>query len=344
VRHDATRDALEALDCADRVEPVARGHSPVRSVLWQHTRMGAALRSRRVDVLVGINHFALNASCPQIVYHLNLRRFSRQYRSWRPRALVHEWVRDRLAQLALRRAAANIFESQFLLDAAQSCSRQAPHNPHVIYAGLPKDLAVPLLTHADPGLNSRRIVSITTHLEHKDNPTLLRMLAELVRRQPEQPWRLDIAGGVNLHQWEPARKLAAELGVLERVAWHGYCDVEKLTNLLRDSLCLVSTSQLESFAMVAIEAMARGCPPIVADCASMPESVGDGGLLATPGDAASFAGAVQRLTDETNLRSDLIERGRQWIKQFHWTECGRQFAAAIAQAAGQSLSVRALAG
>jgi len=61
----------------------------------------------------------------------------------------------------------------------------------------------------------------------------------------------------------------------------------------------------------------------------MPESIGDAGLLATPGDAKSFASAVHRLADSPELRDDLVQRGRKRIAGFRWKECGVAFARLI---------------
>ena len=72
--------------------------------------------------------------------------------------------------------------------------------------------------------------------------------------------------------------------------------------------------------------MARGCPPVVADCSAMPESLGDAGLLASPGDPTSFAEKVIAIHDSPELRNRLVERGHERIKGFTWTACGQQFA------------------
>ena len=86
---------------------------------------------------------------------------------------------------------------------------------------------------------------------------------------------------------------------------------------------------MESFQLVGVEGMARGCPCVVADCASMPESVGDAGLLAEPGNAADFAAKIATLLNPLE-RVERVKAGLTWTKQFHRDACGRSFAEVVA--------------
>ncbi len=327
---DATLESVESLGSATNVDRALDASNSAHAYLWQTARLGPLLRKRGVDVLVAFNHYQLHVSCPQVVYHLNLRRFCRAYRSRRPTALAQEALRDWLARRALRRADANVFESRFLRDAAAISLGRQPKHAEIIYVGLPDSLLTSSGDRPTAGAtNSRRLVAITSPEPHKDNPTLIRTLARLVRKEPQTDWHLDIVGGVDAAAWQPMRHLAEGLGVRGRIAWHGFRDQDAIARLLRGALCLVSTSQLESFAMVALESMARGCPPIVADCAAMPESVGDAALLATPGKPAAFADAALRIANEPHLREQLVSRGQTWIRNFRWSRCGAAFAKTI---------------
>ncbi len=321
-----TLHAVRESGCPARLLPVLDKAGATSAFVWQNRALGRLLREQHMDVLLTINHHLRHIACHQVVYHLNLRRFVRTHRSANPWVVLQEYIRDRAARRALQRASANVFESRFLEEAAQNSIAGPVRNPRVIYAGIADDLiAASDRVESRSAEGSRRIVAITSPLPHKDNPTLVRMLADLVQREPDAGWQLDVAGGTDLQAWEPVRALARSLGVENCITWHGFCSQHALTALLRQSLCLVSTSLLESFAMVATEAMARGCPPIVADCAAMPESVGDAGLLATPGNAESFADAVRSLVQVPGRRSQLVAHGRSRIQKLRWSQCGRAF-------------------
>ncbi|MCA9267352.1 MAG: glycosyltransferase family 4 protein, partial [Planctomycetales bacterium] len=285
---ERTYNAVVGLRCADRVDRRLVGSNAPITYAWENMFLGRHVQAAGADVVLTFNHYLHNVSCPQVVYFNNLRRFSKQYRSTNPFNMLAEAVRDRAAAAALKRADANVFESTFLLDAAAASHLRPIRNPHVIYVGLPDRLLDAPSETTSSGAESRRLVAITSPQPHKDNETMIRTLAELVRREPETDWRLDVAGGVTAHAFDPLRRLAAELGVGVRITWHGYCDHHQLASLLRNGLCLLAASRLESFAMVPLEAMAYDCPPVVANYASMPESIGQAGLLAEPGSASSF--------------------------------------------------------
>jgi glycosyltransferase involved in cell wall biosynthesis len=310
---------------ADNVEQVTKAQGAVGALIWQNTCLNDKLRVLQSDVLITINHFLANISVPQVVYHLNLRRFCKEFRSYQPSEMVQEYLRDSMARRALKFAAANVFESRFLLDTAQATIRRPIANPRVAYIGLPEHLHALSRANSKTNQTSRRILTVTSAEPHKDNVTLLRMFAELCRHRPHEGWQLDIAGGMNPQAWLLYQELAGKLGIRERVTWHGFCKSEIITELMNQSLCVVLTSQLESFAMVALESMARGCPVVVAGCSSMPESVGDAGLIAEAGNARSFAEKVLELAASTALRATVIERGYEWIKPFRWQECGVSF-------------------
>jgi glycosyltransferase involved in cell wall biosynthesis len=326
---DATEQAIKLLGVTSVVLRPYEKKTSAGAFVWQFRRLGPMLRKLEASVLVGFNHFQWNVPCPQVVYHLNLRRFCRDYRSRRPSDVVQEQLRDWLARKALRHADANVFESAFLRKAAQVCLGRAPRNSSVVYIGLPDELLNLPDRILDAASCSRRLVSITSPEPHKDNVTLVRMLANLVRKTPQEDWHLDIAGGVDAAAWKPIRRLAEDLGVGSRIRWHGFCDQNAITRILTGALCLVAASQLESFAMVALEAMARGCPPVVADCAAMPESIGDAGLLVRPGLPKSFAESVRQIAAEPELRNRLVRCGLERVQQFRWSNCGRDFAAII---------------
>lgn len=101
-----------------------------------------------------------------------------------------------------------------------------------------------------------------------------------------------------------ARQLAEDLGVLERVHFTGVLD--GVADLLREANLLLLPSQMESFGMVALEAMASGVPVIASDVGGLPEVVEHGatGFLAPPGDVDKMAEyALQIISDCATCRS-----------------------------------------
>ena len=320
-------------DGAVTVTRLAERLGPLRSFAWQNARLGGELRRIGADVLVGFNHFVERVDCRQVVYHINLRRFSRDFRGGGVLSRAAESLRDRAAKRALTLADANVFESRYL----QSCAETfhpgvGIANPSVVYNGLPEATfaaAVP----DPPTLSPARLLTLTNPNPHKDCDTLVATLAELVRSRPGVEWRLDVAGGHDPSVWDGVRAKADALGVLDRIDFVGFCDAGRIAELTARSLCVVSTSRMESFQLVGVEGMARGCPCVVADCASMPESVGGAGLLASPGDASDFAEKIATLLNPAE-RLRRVRAGLEWTRRFGRDDCGRAFATVVSSAAG----------
>lgn len=109
-----------------------------------------------------------------------------------------------------------------------------------------------------------------------------------------------------------ALKLADHLVWLENAAW------EDLPAIYNGAAVLVLPSYYEGFGLTALEAMACGTPPVVSDRSSLPEVVGDAGLLVDPDDPARLAGAIRQILDDTDLRARLCAAGLARAATFTW--------------------------
>lgn len=322
---DDTKKALEAQGIASRIVQPLKNPSQISQLAFAINGLANLVNKLSGDILLSVNRFVEHVKCPQVVYHINLLRFFPIDPSFGFTRRIAERIRNRGAKQALKKATANVFESEYLRECANKVHSRRNHFDQVIYIGLPDTLLSSRPRNEIEGVDNSQIISITNYNQHKDNPTLIDTLATLVDKSPSFDWKLKIAGGNNPSQWQPVRELAKSKNMLSRIEWTGFLDQAELTRLLENSLCMISTSRVESFCMVALESMARGCPAIVANCASMPESVGEAALLADPGDSNSFANQVQRIQEDPKLRSKLVGQGYQHIQKFRWDDCGRKF-------------------
>lgn len=100
----------------------------------------------------------------------------------------------------------------------------------------------------------------------------------------------------------------------------GYVTDHDLAYLMDRALCLVFPSWTEGFGLPIVEAMARGCPVVSSDRASMPEVCGDAALMAPPDDPAAWVHRVRALATSPDLRQDLVGRGREQVRLFSWAD------------------------
>jgi glycosyltransferase involved in cell wall biosynthesis len=87
---------------------------------------------------------------------------------------------------------------------------------------------------------------------------------------------------------------------------------------------LTTPSFYEGFGLPALEAMTFGTPVVVSDRASLPEVVGEAGLLVNPDDTEDIARALGRVLTEEPLRARMRERGLAQAARFTWDEAARQ--------------------
>jgi len=314
-------EVIEAVRAARpdiRIVPFALGASSGRHFFLQQVALGKEIEQSGADVVMTTQTDVGRCRIPQLIHHRNLKRY--EYDSPLPRirrGQLGEAVKDLTARRSLRRSKCNVFISDHLRRQAERLvPESAPFN-HVIYNGLSDDAIRAAEVHIEGWQGQPHLVAIQTPVEHKDNPTLLRTLAYLLKAEPDVPWQLSIAGACD---WSEVKKMAADLGVLDRIRFLGYVSHEQLDPILRQSVCLVFTSVLEGFGNPPIEAMARSCPTVACNVTAMPEVIGDAGLLVEPRQAEQFGEAVRRLYHDRPLRQSLVERGLERIKRFRWTD------------------------
>ena len=125
------------------------------------------------------------------------------------------------------------------------------------------------------------------------------------------------------------RALTAELGVADRVAFHGHVDESALVEVFPsfDVLAVPSVlvpNVLEQFGRVVVEGQASGVPVVASDCGALPDVVGGSGLLVPPGDAAALSAALGRFLDEPGLWARLREAGLANVVRYSWASVADQ--------------------
>ncbi len=93
---------------------------------------------------------------------------------------------------------------------------------------------------------------------------------------------------------------------------------EKLADIYAKAAVFIYPSLYEGFGIPPLEAMAVGCPVVVSNTSSLPEVVGDSGLLFNPKDPADLAQKIEKILGDKELAKNLIEKGKIRAKQFTW--------------------------
>ncbi len=108
------------------------------------------------------------------------------------------------------------------------------------------------------------------------------------------------------------------LGLQDRVHWTGYVADADLPALYSAAEVFAFPSRYEGFGLPPLEAMACGTPVVSSSAASLPEVVGDAGLLVPPDDAPALAEALRHVLTEPGLHAELRARGLYRAGEFTW--------------------------
>jgi glycosyltransferase involved in cell wall biosynthesis len=172
------------------------------------------------------------------------------------------------------------------------------------------------------GLPQRFILFVGTLEPRKNLVTLLQAYAQF-RQRTEGDYKLVLGGGKGwLHR--PLFAAIEELQLADHVILPGFIPEEELPLWYNAADVFVYPSVYEGFGLPPLEAMACGTPVIVSDASSLPEVVGDAGILVDPQCPRDWAEALSLLCQDAYRRQSLAERGLERAKQFTWARMAKE--------------------
>jgi glycosyltransferase involved in cell wall biosynthesis len=136
-------------------------------------------------------------------------------------------------------------------------------------------------------------------------------LDHLLRAVRDTRWHVDVAGD----GWalDRAKAKARELGVADRVTFHGWTSTDQLHELYQSaSVVCVPSLWPEPFGIVGIEAMAHARPVVAYATGGIPEWLSHDvtGLLAPPGDVEALRSGLRQLLGDPARAAQMGEQGR----------------------------------
>jgi glycogen synthase len=137
-----------------------------------------------------------------------------------------------------------------------------------------------------------------------------------------------IVAGSGTHEAD-LRKQASDLGLDDHGVFLGWIGDDVLHSLYRIADLTVVPSIYEPFGLVALEAMASGCPCLVADTGGLREVVPHEcvGLRFRSRDPRSLAAMAERLLTNERLRERLVAEAQEHVLTFDWADIARQVSA-----------------
>jgi glycosyltransferase involved in cell wall biosynthesis len=170
------------------------------------------------------------------------------------------------------------------------------------------------------GLPDRFILYLGTLQPRKNIEVLVRAYA-LLADDIDCPL---IIAGAKGWMYDRLFTLVDGLELAERVRFAGHVPSEDLVYWYNAATMLVYPSRYEGFGLPLLEAMACGTAVIAANTSSLPEVVGECGLLVEPDDAEGFATAIREIAVNDGYRQQLEQAGLERAALFTWRNTARQ--------------------
>jgi len=170
------------------------------------------------------------------------------------------------------------------------------------------------------GIGGSYILSVGTIQPRKNYPRLIEAFSRLILDSQYKDLALVIVGKRGW-MWEETVGAPKKFGVEDKVKFLDYVPDEDLPALYKGAKCFVLVSLYEGFGIPALEAMSFGCPVVVSNISSLPEVVGEAGILVDPYSVGDIAQGIKKAIKSGDR---LIERGYKQASKFSWEKTARK--------------------
>jgi alpha-1,3-rhamnosyl/mannosyltransferase len=160
-------------------------------------------------------------------------------------------------------------------------------------------------------------------LEPRKNLQVALRAYMLLPQQVRKHFPLVLVGMSGWHTSELELQIAPLVSAGE-IRQIGYLPREELAMVSAGALTLIYPSIYEGFGLPPLEAMACGVPVIASEVSSLPEVVGDTGLLINPHDDEALAQAILKMITDNHFRQQLSQKALARSAEFTWDKCARQ--------------------
>jgi len=299
--------------------------------LWTLGRLSVEMARRPPDVLFVPAHSLppiLPRASVATIHDLGYLHFPDEH----PRAT--RWLRRLSNRWSAARASRVIAISKATRNDLVRYDRIGPAKIAIVHHGLspifrPVDGATVDAVRERHGLRDPYLLFVGTLQPRKNLGRLLAAFDRIAEAHPTVT--LALVGAIGWHS-DRLREALGRMRARERVRVLGYVDDADLPALITGAVALAFPSLYEGFGLPALEAMACGTPVLASNTSSLPEVVGEAGLLVDPLDVDAIAAGLDRLILDAPLRQELGLRGIARAAKFTWRRAARETLAVLREA------------
>jgi len=197
---------------------------------------------------------------------------------------------------------------------------------HVIPDGVDREVFHPLPNPVRPAYldpEDKILLYVGSEERRKNLTVVLEALQDLIKEMPHV--KLIKAGSPGIAISRDNCLSEIKRRCLEKhVIFRGTISDEELRDLYNIADAFVFPSLCEGFGLPPLEALACGCPVIASDRSSIPEVVGDAGILLDPEDPDVWRNAMYHVLDEQAMRENMRQKSIQRAAMFSWENCAQK--------------------
>jgi glycosyltransferase involved in cell wall biosynthesis len=177
------------------------------------------------------------------------------------------------------------------------------------------------------------LLTLCTLEPRKNLAAVIRAFVSLIRQNLDCDLNLVLVG---IQGWKN-KSIFDEINKSEklksRIFFTGFVPDQDLSAIYSGATCFVYPSLYEGFGLPPLEAMQCGVPVITSNVSSLPEVVGDAGMMVSPKDEEGLCRAIYRVASDQSLRASLAVKSLERAQQFSWSRCAQQTIQLYAKAA-----------
>lgn len=168
------------------------------------------------------------------------------------------------------------------------------------------------------------ILSLSTLEPRKNIDQTIRCFANLSQQENIEDLYLVLVGTKGWDYNKIFEEISNNSFLKDRIIVTGYVADEDLAALYSGAIAFVYPSFYEGFGLPPLEAMQCGVPVITSNTSSLPEVVGNAGIMVSPTDADALCQSILEVYNKPSLQKNMAMKSREQAKKFSWEKCTQQ--------------------